>query len=172
MARTQEYIITIRTEGSTSDESSKKAPSTATTKDGGKVTPSSKKELSSGQQLTKGILRSAAFGYAKRALGMVTQASISTRHIRTGQVQFQQQQEAVLGYVQEGIGIAESVAMGYAVGNVYGAVISGVASAIFKVGNLSIDAEKVGMQKTVESIGREQALIRAGAGGGRMGKTY
>lgn len=172
MARTQEYIITIRTEGSTSDESSQKAPSTATTKDGGKATPSSKKELSSGQQLTKGILRSAAFGYAKRGFGLVTQASISKINLRTGQVQFQEQQEAIYGYVQEGIGIAESVAMGYAVGNVYGAVISGVASALFKVVNLGTEAKKLDLQKTVDTIGREQTLIRAGAGGGRMGKTY
>lgn len=171
MARTQEYIITIRTEGATSDESSKKAPSTATTKEGGKVTPSSKKELSSGQQLTKGILRSAAFGYAKRALGMVTQASVSTINLRTGQVQFQEQQEAIYGYVQQGIGIAESVAMGYAVGNVVGAVVAAAVNVGSKVANFAIESNKINIQRTVADIGRQQSYIRAGAGGGRIGRN-
>ena len=166
----QEYIITIRTEGGESnDKGGNKAPSSATTKDGGKV---SKKEKSAGQKLTQGVIRSAAFNYAKRAIGMASEAQVGTIQLRTGQVQYQEQQQALYGYIQQGIGIAESVAMGYAVGNLPGAVIGGVATAAFKVINLGLEARRLDLQKTVESIGREQAMIRAGASGGRTGKTY
>lgn len=171
MARTQEYIITIRTEATqeAAEKGGKKAPSSATTKEGGKV---SKNEKSAGQKLTQGVIRSAAFNYAKRAIGMVSEAQIGTIQLRTGQVQYQEQQQALYGYVQQGLSIAESVAMGYAVGNVYGAVISGVASIVSKVANIGIESSRLGMQKTIESIGRDQAMIRAGASGGRTGKTY
>lgn len=170
MARTQEYIITIRTEATSETQSSKAAPPSATTQNGSKITQSSSK--SAGQNLTKGIIRSAAYGYAKKALGVAAEATVGTIQLRTGQKQYQERQQAIYSYVQSGIGIAESMAMGFAVGNLPGAVISGVASSLFKVVNIGIESRQLGLSKTVDDIGKEQAAIRAGAGGGRMGKNY
>ena len=171
MARTQEYIITIRTEGTGegNENVGKKAPSSATTKDGGKV---AKNEKSAGQKLAQGVIRSAAFNYAKRAIGTISEARVGTIQLRTGQIQYQEQQQVILGYVQQGIGIAESAIMGYAVGNIPGAIISGVATAAFKGISIGLESQRLEMQKTIESIGRDQAMIRAGASGGRAGKTY
>ena len=69
-------------------------------------------------------------------------------------------------------GIIQSVALGYAAGNVYGAVIAAAVSTVTKVINFGIESNKIDLQRTVDDIGRAQANIRAGAGGGRMGKNY
>ena len=172
--RTQEYIITIRADGNATleDANAPKAPSAAKTTEGEKVSGQGKKELTPGQKLTKGIIQSAAFGYAKRAVLTVARAQTGTIQLRTGQVQYQERQQAVLGYLEGGLNIAESAALGYATGNVYGAVIAAAVSTVTKVINFGIESNKLDLQRTVDDIGRAQANIRAGAGGGRMGKNY
>ena len=164
--RRTDFVITIKYSGEEGQgNQKKKAPSSAKTNDGDNV--STAEQIKKG---TKAILRSAAFNYAKRGINTVVGTHVNTVQLRTGQTQYQERQQAVLGYVEQGIDLAESFALGFAMGKLPGALISTAATMTFKALNLAIEQNNIRISEQVDDIGRQQAYLRAGATGGRIGK--
>lgn len=162
MARTVEYIIHIKG-GKLKTEKAK--PEAAVTNKGDQISPA--------RDITKTVMKAAAYGYAKKFLGTIASANVNTVSLRTGQIQLQERQQAILGYASSAFDIVESAVAGWATtGSPYGALAGAAASLAFKGIDYGIEKRELQLSASVENIGRTQANIRAGAGGGRAGKTY
>ena len=163
MARTVEYIIRIKG-GKLKTE--KKKPEAATTNKGESFGEKAR-------DVTKTVMKAAAYGYAKKFIGTVVNAQANVVALRTGQIQAQERQQAILSYVSTGFDIVESAVAGWAVtGSPIGALAGAAASLAFKGLDYGVEVRNLRIAESVDNIGRTQANIRAGAGGGRAGKTY
>lgn len=105
-------------------------------------------------------------------LGTLAGADVNTVSLRTGQIQLQERQQAILSYVSSGFDIVESAVAGWATtGSPFGALAGAAASLAFKGLDYGVEVRNLRIAEAVDNIGRTQANIRAGAGSDRIGRS-
>lgn len=163
MSNSIECVITIRAEDSaTEDEGQPKAASGS----GGE-------EVSAGGgKSKKAVAAVAAYGYAKRAINTVWDYQVSTISLRTGQERLQERQETAKKYISYGFSLVESAVAGFLVsGNPVGAVVGVAVNVVSKGIEMGLEASRFNLSRAVEDVSLTQANIRAGCGGGRIGRN-
>lgn len=123
------------------------------------------KNLTEGQKaLGKSLV---ALQKVKSWINPVINHEINMVELRTGRREYARKIQFAHEIAQQGLGIVESIAMGYAVGNVWGAVIGAVGSIGHTAMNYIQRQDEINTQETLENISLQQNRIRAGAGGSR-----
>lgn len=156
------YEIILRNEALEAEKPSKAvAGSKASTDSQNKE----KKTLSEGQKaLGKSLV---ALQKVKSWINPVISHEINMVELRTGRREYARKIQFGYEIAQQGLGIVESIAMGYAVGNVWGAVIGAVGGIGHTAMNYIQRQDEINTQQSLENISLQENRIRAGAGGSR-----
>lgn len=151
------YVITIKSEvGEESSSPSRIAPSSS----GGGGSDESSSFASFGKKVSK--LAPAAFALKMADLQITTH--FNRVSLRTGNSLLQEKMQ----YKYEATkSLAMSAITGFAVGGVVGAAVGVFTNVVNRVVNNEIQEENLRIASSVESIGIDQAMIRAGAYGNR-----
>ena len=114
--------------------------------------------------LAKGLV---AYKKIKPWVNKIASFEISQVELRTGARE--QQQKIEFGYqiANEVVGIAESAAMGFIVGNVPGAIIGTVLSIGQNLLSIAQRQNSINTRKSIENTSIQMNYIRAGTGGSR-----
>lgn len=110
------------------------------------------------------ISAAAAYGIAKRAVTMAVSHQVNTVELRTGHAELQQRQQMISDIASRSFNVIESIAVGFAVGNVAGAAVGAVTSLAFQGIELAQQMEERQWRMQEESIGISLANIRSGLG--------
>jgi hypothetical protein len=159
------YVITIRSEGGGEEEAPKKIASTAS---GESVEP--EKKPSTFEDFKKKAKKPAmvAKAYALKYADLAITTEINRVELRTGSSLLQEQISYKYDMTKR-VFLAGALIVGGAVAGNPLAIVAGITS-IADIGiQQSIARENMNIAKTVESIGINQANIRAGSNGGRFG---
>ena len=126
-----------------------------------------KKQLSPAQILVgKGIV---AYNMVKPWVNQVMSHELSLVELRTGSREAQQKRQFAYDVGSKVVGLGMSIASGFAVGNVPGAVIAGVLNVGHQLVSLQQREETINLQRSIESQTLQRNYVRAGAGGSRRG---
>lgn len=106
----------------------------------------------------------AAYGIAKRAVTMGINHRVNTVELRTGHAELQQRYQLINDIATRSFNLIESMAVGFAVGNVAGAAVGAVTSLAFQGVAISQQLEERQWRMQEESIGISLANIRSGLG--------
>lgn len=106
----------------------------------------------------------AVYGIAKRAVTMGINHRVNTVELRTGHAELQQRYQLINDIATRSFNFIESIAVGFAVGNVAGAAIGAVTSLAFQGIQISQQLEERQWRMQEESVGISLANIRAGLG--------
>lgn len=150
------YTITIRNEGGGSSSSSPVAgnqqPATQQAPAKNSKTPN--------PDWVKGLV--AYNQYLKPFVSQVIQHEVGTVSLRTGSQELQQKVEFAYDLISEGVGLAESIAVGAAIGHLPGAVIGAVMGlATSAVGYIN-RRKTIGYNQSLEDISIDLMNTRAG----------
>lgn len=155
------YTITIK-DATTSNRSSPVA---------GQGAPSSNENGSfnnSNEELKKGIVTGiVAFRKVSPYISQIASNEINKVQLKTGSNRLQEKVNFAYQVGNSVLDLGESVAMGYAVGNVPGAIIGAVVSLSHKMINISSAQNAIDIQRANEQQSREMQYIRAGASNSR-----
>lgn len=124
----------------------------------------SEPKYTTGQLRTQTALK-AIVAYDKYVAPFVEQAiqyQVSTIELRTGARELQQRVEFGLSITKSAVGIVSSVATGYAMGNLPGAVIAGIISIGTTAMNYANRERTIRTQGSLESITQQGYALRAG----------
>jgi hypothetical protein len=162
MAENNEYKIIIEIPPQAEDGQSTTAPTS-----NGKTneTESAKDKQSSGKKAALKTI--AAVGTAVSLIDRVSSQYVNTTTLRTGFENQQLKYQMIQNQVKSGIGLVSSVAGGFMVGNVPGAVIGAVVSVTGTMIDVGIKTNTVQIQRGVESTQSFLNQIRMGAGSNR-----
>lgn len=161
-----EYIITIRNEGGGSPSST--AP-TSTSERSAAPTQSAPASQDSGGKAALRVV--ASFDIAKRLAFRAIDFRVNTVQLRTGSAAQQERYQYLNGVAQNAFGMIESIAVGYAIGNLPGAVIGGISSvASMGISYLERSAT-IDLSRQVENETIRRNDLRAGATAGRNAMT-
>lgn len=161
------YVIEIRGE-----QTAENKKTTASTPNG-----KTEKESWAVKKATDLFSVGAGYHYAKSAVTTAISFQNNTVALRTGN---EKQQENIQQAYSVGMklwGIAESAFAGLMLGGPAGAAVGAGIAAVGTVVStgvqMALQGAQIGLERQLESIGIQQANIRAGAGGDRIGRnTY
>lgn len=103
----------------------------------------------------------------KQYIDRAVNYNISTVSLRTGSSREQQQQQFAWNIASGALDLGLSIATGFAVGNVAGAVIGGAVSLINKGISIAQRENTINLEQSIENVSITQTRIRAGAYGSR-----
>ena len=122
-------------------------------------------ELTKAQKfVAKGLV---SWGKAKPFINQVVSHEINMVELRTGRREYAQQAQFMYQTISKVASIGESVATGFAVGNVTGAVIGLAVGVTHTLIGYSQKQQTINTENTLEGISLAQNRIRAGASGSR-----
>ena len=162
MASDNEYIITFKVDGD--EEGGASDGGVAKTSEGKSAAP----DLGSLGKQVGGF----AMAAAASAANQVITTAISQVSVRTGNSTLQQRLSFGYSTTMRALSIGGTILGGVVTGNPM-AVIAGIGSAVSWGVDIAIAQENLNLQRRVEGVSLEQTMIRAGAGGDRVGRaTY
>lgn len=163
MADTVTYEIHIVQDGGESQKSAPKAVADSPDGQNSKPKGTSPKKMAA-----------AGFGIALAASKKIASTQISQISLRTGHATLQQRTQFVYSIVDSGISAVSSIVAGGMVGGGAGAAVAAI-GVVLNIGNkiadIAIRADQLNTQRIVESYTIQQANIRAGCGGDRIGRN-
>ena len=160
-----DYVITIKTDGA-GGEAPKKVASTQT---GERVdNPDKKSGFQNFMEMANNVRSFAATRYALKYADLAATTWMSRVELRTGSSTLQGKMEYEYNLAKNLLATGAAFVVGLATQN-YVAAAAAVVSAVGIGVNYAISAENLRIAASVESIGIQQANIRAGANGGRNG---
>ena len=110
-----------------------------------------------------------AYHAVKSFADQIVNHRISTIELRTGSKELQERANFINNTVQKGLGVAESMFMGAAVGGLPGAIIGTVVGLAHTAISYTQAQNTINMQRTLENVSINMNTIRAGAGSSRRG---
>lgn len=171
MPRKVEYVIRILADEAAIEEDKKEAPEAAKTAAGESVSGKGGKKKREKGTFEK-ILKCAAFGYAKQIVSTVAQNEINLISLRTGNQQYQERVQFVKNVSSKLFDIGTNIALGAATGGLPGAIVGAAVGTVTTAINVAYEYRALDLSRQIENIGLEQARIRAGTGGSRIGRNY
>ena len=156
------YEFIFKNETSDGEEASLPVAGTPTNSDNVQQKQAS---ISKGRQVVGAGL--VAWNKAKPWIARVVSHELNQVELRTGRSEWAQKLQFNYSLVNKGLGLIESVGMGYAVGNIPGAVIGAMTSIAGTVVEYIQKQDNINLEKSLENITLQQNRIRAGVGGGR-----
>lgn len=108
-----------------------------------------------------------AYGKAKPWIKKVASHEISMVELRTGSREAQMKSEFIYDIACAGVDVVESGLMGFAIGNVPGAIVSIGLSVASKGISIAQNVDRLNSQRNLENESIQRNYIRAGARGSR-----
>ena len=108
-----------------------------------------------------------AWQKVKPWVNRVASHNVNMVELRTGSRDLQQRYSFAYQIATDTANLAESVLMGFAVGNVAGAVVGGLMSVAGKIINIVQRQDEINTKQSIENVSVQMNYIRAGAGGRR-----
>lgn len=117
--------------------------------------------------VAKAYRTSAVVATTKRLINTVAPNEISLVSLRTGSTELQARLQTKYDIAQQGFNIVESAALGFAVGNLPGAIANTVLSLAFQGINVAQNVSRNRTESAIEDVGIQFTRIRAGTSGSR-----
>ena len=129
--------------------------------------PQSPKDTQAGSGALKSTL--VAYSKVKPWINQIVSAEVNFVELRTGARDLQEKYGFAWQIASGAFDMGESVAMGYAIGNLPGAVVGATVGVVHKVVNYTYAKTRLATQETLQNQSIRQNMERAGSRGSRGG---